>query len=211
MERGIGQPTSTTSPASTPTTPLGARAEAVSPPIAAPTPDKIIPVAAQTTTVAQADSWDEETYTCRANDTFKGISQQFYHSDRYDRALLLFNRNHPLAADWIRQDPPTPAAGQPVYIPPAHILEKRYAAAIPGLSSLPAAADGPKQPAGYRQYKVRPNGEMLLEIARRTLGASERWSDIHQLNKRYDPQKPIPPGTILWLPADARVETGDQP
>ena len=181
------------------------------------TPVSATPAAAAT---AQAESWDEETYLCRENDSFKSISERFYRTDRYERALLLFNRNHPLAADWTRQDAPTLPVGQAVYIPPSHMLDKRYTGSIPGLTMLPerdaAAAGGSgaansKKPEGYQRYKVRPGGEKFLEIARRTLNSSERWSEIYRLNRLYKPNDLIPAGTILWLPADARLEPADTP
>ena len=96
--------------------------------------------------VAQVDSYDEETYLCKQGDTFAAISTKFYLTEKYAQALLLFNRNHPRATAGVRQDPPTLAAGQPVYIPPLRVLEKRYGTAIPDRSSdLPgslASSDG---------------------------------------------------------------------
>jgi nucleoid-associated protein YgaU len=80
---------------------------------------------------AQVDSYDEETYLCKQGDTFAGISTKFYQSEKYSQALLLFNRNHPRATAGVRQDPPSLAAGQPIYIPPLRILEKRYPTAVP--------------------------------------------------------------------------------
>ncbi len=82
------------------------------------------------TPAAQVDSYDEETYLCKAGDTFAAISTKFYLTEKYSQALLLFNRNHPRAMAGVRQDPPSLAAGQPVYIPPLRVLEKRYATAI---------------------------------------------------------------------------------
>lgn len=78
----------------------------------------------------QVDSYDEETYRCKPNDSFRAISTQYYNSDKYAQALWLFNRNHPLATDALRQDPPALQPGQPVYIPPTRILEKYYASTI---------------------------------------------------------------------------------
>jgi hypothetical protein len=64
-----------------------------------------------------------------------------YKSDRYEQALLLFNRSHPLAADGIRTDPPRLQPGTPIYVPPATILDKYYATAIPE-GPAPAAEPG---------------------------------------------------------------------
>jgi nucleoid-associated protein YgaU len=173
------------------------------------------------------ESFDEELYRAKPGDTFPSISQRFYLSERYAQALLLFNRNHPLAAGSLRQEPPALLPGQPVYLPPARILEKYYGAAINNDQTrlAPAAPpDAPPQPPSFaspasftapagneRKYRVRAQGEMLLDIARRTLGTGDRWAEIYQLNPRYDPKEPVPGGTELRLPPDARVDAQDTP
>jgi hypothetical protein len=86
------------------------------------------------------ESYDEETYRVRAGDTFESISRVHYQSEKYAKALLFFNRSHPLAGDAFRQDQPVLQAGQPIYLPPTSILEKRYGNVIQGLSPLPADA-----------------------------------------------------------------------
>ena len=91
------------------------------------------------TPAAQVDSYDEETHLCKAGDTFAAISMKYYQTEKYAQALLLFNRNHPRATAGVRQDPPLLMAGQPVYIPPLRVLEKRYATAISDVGSGAAA------------------------------------------------------------------------
>jgi hypothetical protein len=185
----------------------------------------------------QVDSYDEETYHCRANDTFRTISQEFYRTDKYERALMLFNRSHPLATDAVRQDPPRLQAGQPVYVPPARILERYYPAAIADGTTSPAGVQAPveaeklpalrpmptttksvaspksaKEPAAKEKlYRVRANGEMILEVARRTLSNGDRWPEIYRLNPKLNPQSLIPAGTQLRLPSDAQVDAADRP
>jgi hypothetical protein len=182
---------------------------------------------------ARVESYDEDKHVCGANETFRTISQTYYQSDRFADALLLFNRNHPLAADGMRQDPPRLQPGQAVYVPPASILEKYYAATItdptPGQPSLaprptsqdpvaairptpavPPAALTPKPAVAAvseKTYRVGGNGEMMREVARRALGDGDRWTEIYQLNLRYDPKEPVPAGTELRLPNDARLES----
>jgi nucleoid-associated protein YgaU len=186
------------------------------------------------------ESYDEDTYTCKANETFRSISQAVYRTDAYDQALLLFNRNHPLANEAIKQNPPLLQAGQPIYIPPLQILRKYYAASIPDNNNLtpvrnPASNETPStsQPvmlappasgatmatgatpgtgamtatASTRTYRVGAAGEMIRDIARRTLGNGDRWTEIYQLNRSYDPMYAVPAGTELRLPADAHVDT----
>jgi hypothetical protein len=179
--------------------------------------------------VPRVESYDEETYICQPRDTFAGISSHYYYTDKYALALLQFNRHHPRAAVGISQDPPVLQAGQPVYIPPLRILEKQYlsAPADPSLitqvgAPSPALTD-PRNPAslvppvtippgkswstpsGERTYPVPDQGEMFLEIARKTLGSPDRWAEIYRLNPQYDPKYRVPAGTNLRLPADARV------
>ncbi len=188
---------------------------------AAPVP----PVAGAAAVIPQVESYDEETYTCKPNDTFRTISRDFYQTERYERALWLFNRNHPLATEGVRQDPPLLQSGQPVYIPPIRILERYYSGAILD-SAMPARATGqapanPQSPGTIRQvngsaansanrderiYRVRGDGELFADIARLTLGSGERWIEIYRLNPRFNPKYPVPAGSELRLPADARVE-----
>jgi nucleoid-associated protein YgaU len=82
--------------------------------------------------------------------------------------------------------PPPPVATTPALQPPA---------------PLASAADGAKT------YTVQGNGEMLYEIARRTLGSGKDWTDIFNLNrdKLPHPERPIPAGTVLQLPPAAHA------
>jgi hypothetical protein len=208
------------------------------PPIAAPSASRLAPVSA----TPQVDSYDEETYRLKPGDSFRTISQAKYYTEKYERALMLWNRNHPRASDGARQDPPVLQPGQDVYIPPIRMLEKYYpeegaeppSAAPPapppppaptgsvgldtprmpnGAPIVAAAPSAPARPAAgvEKSYRVRGSGEMLLTIARQTLGNGDRWVEIYQLNPRYDPKQPIPGGSVLRLPKDARVETGEAP
>jgi MraZ protein len=66
-----------------------------------------------------------------------------------------------------------------------------------------APAPGPVQ-----LYHVH-NRETLQDIARRTLGSSERWGDLHKLNPTIQPDTPLTAGTTVRLPADACFQTDD--
>ena len=60
---------------------------------------------------------------------------------------------------------------------------------------------------GGKVYAVQArDGESFWEIAQRTLGNGHRWSEILRLNPGIDPARRIPPGTLLQVPPDARVE-----
>lgn len=159
----------------------------------------------------QVESYDEETHRCTANDSFRAISQKYYQSDRYAQALWLFNRNHPMAAEGVQQNPPVLQAGTAVYIPPTRILEKYYASALSGAAA--GAETAAAAASAERQYRVRRSGETVYDIARRTLGSGDRWMEIYRLNQqqRLDPMSPVPAGLVLRLPADARVAPEDLP
>jgi hypothetical protein len=57
-----------------------------------------------------------------------------------------------------------------------------------------------------RIYQVPKNGETFWEIARKTLGNPNRWSEIRRLNPQLDPKYPVPGGTNLKMPSDARID-----
>jgi MraZ protein len=67
-----------------------------------------------------------------------------------------------------------------------------------------AATAGPLQ-----NYPVRAGGETLREIARRTLGSGERWTDVAKLNPTLSPDKLVDSGTQVRLPAEACIPSTD--
>lgn len=151
--------------------------------------------------VPRVVSYDEENYRCQTGDTFKSIAQKFYHSDKYEQALLMYNREHPLATENLRVNPSVLPVNQAIYIPQVAVLERRYPNLIPGLTPLPAAIPAAAAPSPPRTYQVQASvGEMMWDIAKRMLGNAERWMDIRDLNPGVDPARPIPPGTMLRLP-----------
>jgi nucleoid-associated protein YgaU len=216
VAQGPAPPASLVTPRAVP--PVGAPATAASPPIT------VVPPAGgarPTLSAPVVESFTEETHPCRPGDTWETISRDKYHTPKYARALMQFNQAHPLAGDGLQGPDPVLKAGQAVYIPPISILERRFPAAIDAPTPLPtatalapaaptgfvapaAAAPGVAAPAAAKVYRVGGDGEYLREIARRTLGDSERWREIWELNGRGDPQR-APAGTVLRLPADARV------
>jgi hypothetical protein len=75
-------------------------------------------------------------------------------------------------------------------------------------STQPGALQGTKPTiqGQDRIYQVPKNGETFWEIARKTLGNPNRWSEIRRLNPQLDPKYPVPGGTNLKMPADARID-----
>jgi nucleoid-associated protein YgaU len=181
------------------------------------------PAGLQIKPVSAVESYDEESHVCRANDTPESVSQEYYNTPRYARALVQFNRDHPKGSEGVKQEPPQLPAGQMLYIPPARVLQKNYAnaigespspAAIGNLAPPPMPGSAPQTPsaAGVRLYSIhQQNGEMLYQIAQRTLGTGDRWYEIALLNPQFKPEQPVPFGQQLKLPSDARIGASDAP
>lgn len=174
----------------------------------------------------RVQSYLEEQYHWQPGDSFAAVSQKYYFSEKYAAALQQYNRDYPLAASGMRQDPPSMVPGQVIWVPPVRILERDHAKLIPDLKRLndrgaPATptvrpADSAGASSGFgspRLYKVHERGETMYEIARRTLNDSGLWYLVHRLNPTLsrDPKLPIPAGTVLRLPPEAKVEPGDMP
>jgi hypothetical protein len=202
--------------------PVGAPATTSTPPITVPGSATIQP--RPVNPAAQVESFDEEAYRCKPGDTFEAISQRYYHTDKYARALLMFNRTHPMAGEGLQHNPPLLQVGQSVYIPPLSILEKRYGGHVQDLTPLPPtqqplagspAVGTPLTPSGagtsVRKYRVGGNGEWMRDIAQRTLGNRDRWTEIYRLNPNNRPDAPVPGNTVLNLPAEARIEPQNMP
>jgi MraZ protein len=58
-------------------------------------------------------------------------------------------------------------------------------------------------------YPVHAGGETLREIARKTLGSGDRWTDVAKLNPMLSPDKLVDSGTQVRLPAEACIPTTD--
>lgn len=198
----------------------------VVPPIGTPpavgAPPIRVPAVPATPSQPQVEVYDEVTYRSKVADTMESICKEKYGAEKYAPALLQFNRNHFRPADGILQQPPVLQLNQPVYLPPVAILERHYANLIPGgvepqqptAMLVPPASPSapPRTPAAAgRTYRVRPESEMISDIAKRTLGSLERWPEILRLNPQYNPAYPLRPGTVLRMPADAQIDAADAP
>jgi nucleoid-associated protein YgaU len=169
----------------------------------------------------RVQSYLEEEHRWQPGDSFAAVSQKFYFTDKYAAALQEYNRDYPLAAAGMKQNPPAMVPGQAIWVPPVRILERDYARFVADFRPLnnrgmPAPVDSPstsRLATDPKLCKVRDRGETLYDIARRTLGDSGQWSVIHRLNPTLsrDPKLPIPAGTVLRIPADAKMEAGDAP
>jgi len=148
----------------------------------------------------------------RGQDTYASISQQYYGTDRYQHALAELNR---------QRDPrlATLKPGDVVEVPTVEALQVQF----PQLATGEPAPARPLDQAGQERgisgprtgqpvaenlklYRVQPNDTIWL-IAKRTLGAGDRWHEIFHLNKdRLRQLDRLEVGMTLQLPPDARVE-----
>lgn len=168
--------------------------------------------------------YEVQRYTAQPGETWESISRRKYGSERFARALAAFNRdrNPGLIA---------PMSGASILLPPADILQLRYPQLVNGASpplSSPAATSGanalnalptagtlppssPVNPGAYKLYRVQPNDTIWL-IAKRTLGSGDRWPEILRLNRDVlRDVNQLPPGLVLRLPPDARVDENAPP
>lgn len=168
----------------------------------------------------RVQSYLEEEYRWQPGDGFAAICRKYYFAEKYGQALQEYNRDHPLAGSGMKQNPPTMSPGQAIWIPPVRILERDYANAISDLRPLNdrggtfvPTAKPTHSPNDTKHFKVRERGETMYEIARRTLGDSGQWFVVHRLNPTLsrDPKLPIPGGTVLQLPLEAKTEPADAP
>jgi hypothetical protein len=232
-ETSVAQAAALSKPAARNLQPLGAPTTTPSTPrsVAAPADPAQLP----TTRDSEVLSYDEEKYTVGANDTFRSISQNYYKDAKYEKALMLFNQKHPLAEEEMKANQPMLRSGQAVYIPPAGILDRYYGSAVTESSSSVAPSAVPRdsperlRPAAVnltgmdnppvankglakeKVYRVQGSEELIWDIAKRTLGKGERWPEIIKLNAGLDTTKPVPAGSELRLPSDARVEVPGTP
>jgi hypothetical protein len=162
---------------------------------------------------------DSETikYPVKGGETLEAISKARYGSEKYAKAILAYNRDFAPMGTLLTA---TLQPGQNILLPSADFLEDRYAAAIGAASVAPISINPPipapappipmpgagaKTEAAAKTYRVPAAGQFIFDIAIRTLGDGNRWSEIYRLNPNINPQQPIPGGSELRLPANAKL------
>lgn len=139
--------------------------------------------------------YDEDLHSLKQNESYRSLSKQYYNSEAYAVALQRYNRDHPGQADYVR-------------LPPIWVLEKKYASDVSANPAQAVKYSPPPPDASPRNqpiYTVLENGEMLAEIAKRTLGNEDAWKRIWDLNPQLNPAKTIPGGTRLQMPEGSRL------
>lgn len=143
---------------------------------------------------ANSNEYDEDLHPFKKDENYRSISKVYYNSDAYALALQRYNREHPGQAEYVR-------------VPPIWVLEKKYANDIASTSARSTSNAPPPSVDLTRNeqiYTVGDNGEMLAEIAKKTMGSEDAWKRIWDLNSQLNPAKMIPGGTRLRLPSGAR-------
>lgn len=171
----------------------------------------------------KTQSYLEEEHRWQPGDSFRAVSERYYAgSPKYEAALRAYNRDYPLASKAMKQNAANLPPGTTVWVPPVRILERDYAkeiadAPLPGSGTVAQPASrlvspAPPPAAASTLYKAR-GGETMYEISRRTLSSSDQWFQIHRLNPTLsnDPKLPIPAGTILRMPTNAKIDAADRP
>lgn len=147
-------------------------------------------------------------YIVKPHDNYWRISHKLYGTGRYFKALEKHNENNVA-------NPKNMKPGLKISTPSEQQLQQAYKGLIPAAAvARPAAAAsyasaGPKTPGyfidadGQPAYRVSHN-ENLSSISHKTLGRSDRWDEIHELNQdRMTDADTLATGTVLRLPADA--------
>jgi hypothetical protein len=103
-----------------------------------------------------------------------------------------------------------PASVPPASTPPPSAPPVRPVVTVPNnpkppINNVVPAAALSNSPDGTKLYRVTANGETLFDIARRTLGNGDDWIRIYQLNQQIQPQFALPTGSVLRLPAEAKI------
>jgi len=107
-------------------------------------------------------------------------------------------------------DPPKQSAIVPSWNTPGAMAPVSGTTGYQDDSAKTQPGEPPLAPAPGLVQIYRVHGmETLHDIARRTLGSSERWSDLHKLNPTLKPDEPLHAGTTVRLPADACLQSDD--
>jgi division/cell wall cluster transcriptional repressor MraZ len=109
---------------------------------------------------------------------------------------------------------PPPAAPAPLARPAVEQAPELPLPRVEVINTFPTAkgsAEPPlaPSPGPVVPYQVRNGGETMREIARRTLGGENRWTDIHRLNPALPPEEIIQTSATVKLPADACIRDDD--
>jgi hypothetical protein len=154
---------------------------------------------------AKKDSYEEDWHTPDNVSTYVGISNFYYKTPDYAKALEAYNRDRQKPGERIVRVPPTWVLDEK--FPSLTGKDPKAGAATPGGLTFdkvePAGATrpapAPAVAAGSAdEYKVTAEtGEKIKDIARKVYGDANAWRKLTDLNPNLDPTEPIPAGTTL--------------
>lgn len=144
----------------------------------------------------------DPTYVVKKGDTLYGIARDQLGSGERWKEILDHNKlkDAKSLAEGMKLTMPAtvPASGKTL------LVDARPAGDRPDAARTDAAAKP-------REHTVR-DGETLTEIARKVLGAPNRWQELYQLNKdRLKNPDDVAPGTILRIPDSKSAPAVDKP
>ncbi len=145
---------------------------------------------------------EDGTYVVQPNDSFWTISEKFYGTGAYFRALAEHNRSRIPYEERL-------AVGDMISVPDLSELEANYADLCPkperreAVKTQAAALGGAGMQTSGQTYTVQ-EGDTLFDIARYELGDRRRWVEIYQLNRHVlgEDFDYLRPGLKLVLPGD---------
>ncbi len=139
-------------------------------------------------------------YTTLKDDTFWKISEKFYQTPAYEKALSRYNSD-------VVPDPSNLKEGTVLQIPDMNFLRSCYPTLCPQplqVVQVPTSSD-PDQTRGVQYYCVA-EGDTLSLIAERFLGDSSRWPEIYRMNaSKIQEMDLVQPGLKLRIPADDAI------
>lgn len=139
-------------------------------------------------------------YTSLKDDTFWKISEKFYQTPAYEKALSRYNID-------VVPDPNNLKEGTVLQIPDVNFLRSCYPTLCPQplqMAQVPISQNS-DQTRGV-QYYCAAEGDTLSLIAERLLGDSSRWPEIYRLNTdKVRNMDLLPAGVKLLIPADDSI------
>lgn len=139
-------------------------------------------------------------YTSLKDDTFWKISEKFYQTPAYEKALSRYNSD-------VVPDPSNLKEGTVLQIPDVNFLRSCYPTLCPQplqVVQVPTSSN-PDQTRGVQYYCVA-EGDTLSLIAERFLGDSSRWPEIYRMNaSKIQEMDLVQPGLKLRIPADDTI------
>lgn len=108
--------------------------------------------------------------------------------------------------------PVAPPQSVPAAVSPAGL--NAFQRGVPAPAAVSVTGTSRSSPPGLLTYRVPPPGVSLRELARQTLNNPDRWYEIARLNTQIPSNAyayPIAAGTVLYMPADARLSPAPSP